>query len=80
LSETPLRTLFKAVNSIILVKLKDGREFVGRLQSADNMMNMILIDAVETANNGTEKLANYGTIMVRGNNILYVVLNKYAEM
>lgn len=80
MSETPLRTLFKAVNSIILVKLKDGREFVGRLQSADNMMNMILIDAVETANNGAEKLANYGTIMVRGNNILYVVLNKYAEM
>lgn len=68
----PLKVLYKALNATILVKLKDGREFAGKLVRTDDTMNMILIEASEVADGGGTQVAKYGKLLVRGNNILYV--------
>ncbi|MCS7097876.1 MAG: hypothetical protein NZ922_02730 [Candidatus Methanomethyliaceae archaeon] len=70
-SET-FRLLNKAINSQILVKLKDGHEYIGNLVKFDQTMNLVLTDAMETVDDGSP-LAKYGKILVRGSNILYIV-------
>ncbi|RLE49461.1 MAG: Sm ribonucleo [Candidatus Methanomethylicota archaeon] len=67
----PLRLLGRSLKNQILVKLKDGHEYIGTLEKFDNCMNLILTDAVE-AIDGTTTVARYGKILVRGNNILYI--------
>lgn len=67
----PLRLLNKALHNQILVKLKDGHEYIGNLMKFDQTMNLILIDAVEAVDDGNP-VAKYGKILVRGNNILYI--------
>ncbi len=68
----PLRMLNKALHSQILVKLKDGHEYLGRLEKFDNCMNLILTDAEEALDGGTTTVTKYGKILIRGNNILYI--------
>ncbi|MBC7113062.1 MAG: ribonucleoprotein [Candidatus Methanomethylicia archaeon] len=67
----PLRLLNKALHNQILVKLKDGHEYIGNLVKYDQTMNLILVDAVEAVDDGNP-VAKYGKILVRGNNILYI--------
>ncbi|MGQ9759708.1 MAG: LSM domain-containing protein [Candidatus Methanomethylicaceae archaeon] len=67
----PLRLLNKALHNQILVKLKDGHEYIGNLVKFDQTMNLILVDAIEAVNDGNP-VAKYGKILVRGNNILYI--------
>ncbi len=66
----PLKLLMHTVNSEIIIRLKDNREFRGRLQSVDNYMNSILSDAIEIKDGN--KLAKYGEVFIRGNNILWI--------
>lgn len=66
----PLKKLMHTVNSLIIIRLKDNREFRGRLRSVDNYMNSILSDAIEMK--GGNKLAKYGEVFIRGNNILWI--------
>jgi len=68
----PIRLLNKSLHNQILVKLKDGHEYVGNLQKYDLTMNLILTDAVESLDNADSPHAKYGKILVRGNNILYI--------
>ncbi len=68
----PIRLLNKSLHNQILVKLKDGHEYVGNLQKYDLTMNLILTDAVESLDDTNSPLAKYGKILVRGNNILYI--------
>ncbi|MCD6458020.1 MAG: Sm ribonucleo [Thermofilum sp. ex4484_82] len=72
--EFPLKLLEKAQNSIILVKLKDGTEYIGKLERSDISMNMILTDTKQI-NEKKEPIANYGKILIRGSNILYISLD-----
>jgi len=67
----PLRLLNKALHNQILVKLKDGHEYIGNLVRYDQTMNLILVDAIEAVDDGNP-VAKYGKILVRGNNILYI--------
>ncbi|MCQ5362059.1 MAG: ribonucleoprotein [Candidatus Methanomethylicia archaeon] len=67
----PLRLLNKALHNQILVKLKDGHEYIGNLVKYDQTMNLILVEAVEAVDDGNP-VAKYGKILVRGNNILYI--------
>ena len=46
-SRNPLRALQKKLNSNILIRLKDGTEYKGKLKEYDNFMNVILTDASE---------------------------------
>lgn len=70
-NELPLRLLQKSVDTKILVKLKDGTEYIGRLERSDISMNLILENAMQV-NERSEPIANYGKILIRGNNILYI--------
>jgi small nuclear ribonucleoprotein len=73
------RVLNKALNNQILVKLKDGHEYIGNLVRYDQTMNLVLTDAIETIDNGSP-LAKYGKVLVRGSNILYIVTSPAKEI
>jgi len=72
-SKKPLNVLIKQMNSYIGVTLKNNIEYRGTMVHCDNYMNIILDGASEY--NGDQLVANYGKILVRGNNILYITLN-----
>ena len=48
-------------------------EFRGKMIHCDSFMNIILDGATEYFNG--QIVANYGQVLVRGNNILYIILN-----
>lgn len=66
----PLNVLQKAINKVVSVRLKSDLEYRGRMSNVDSYMNVILVDA-EESENGTPK-ANYGKVVIRGNNVLYI--------
>ncbi|MEM2321363.1 MAG: LSM domain-containing protein [Candidatus Bathyarchaeia archaeon] len=71
-SKKPLNVLIKQMNSYVGITLKNNVEFRGIMVHCDNYMNIILDSAEEY--NGNKPVANYGRILVRGSNILYVTL------
>ncbi len=72
-SKKPLNVLVKQLNSYVAVVLKNGVEYRGTMVKCDGHMNLILNGATEYING--EMVANYGTIFVRGNNILYIMFD-----
>ena len=56
------------------MRLKNEVEYRGRMSNVDTYMNLILIDAEEF--NGTDVVANYGKVVIRGNNVLFIRLEK----
>jgi len=72
-SKKPLNVLVKQLNSYVAVVLKNGVEYRGTMVQCDGHMNLILDGATEYVNG--EIVANYGTILVRGNNILYIMID-----
>ena len=69
-AKRPLNVLQKATNKQVSVRLKNEIEYKGRMANVDPYMNVILVDAEETENGS--KVANYGKVVIRGNNVLYV--------
>jgi small nuclear ribonucleoprotein (snRNP)-like protein len=69
----PINRLRKSHNNFICVRLKDGREYRGYLDAQDQHMNMVLRDAVEYYKG--DKIASYGQIFIRGNNLLWIQLD-----
>ena len=56
------------------MRLKSEVEYRGRMNNVDTYMNLILVDAEEF--NGTDVVANYGKVVIRGNNVLFIRLEK----
>ncbi|MFQ6095342.1 MAG: LSM domain-containing protein [Candidatus Bathyarchaeia archaeon] len=73
-SRKPLNVLARQLNAYIAIRLKNGLEYRGTMVHCDNFMNIILNGATEYYNNG-QLLANYGQVLVRGNNVLYIMLD-----
>ncbi len=69
-AKRPLNVLQKAINKQVAVRLKSDIEYRGRMSNVDPYMNVILVDA-EESENGSKK-ANYGKVVIRGNNVLYI--------
>ena len=69
-TKRPLNVLQKATNKQVSVRLKNEIEYRGRMSNVDPYMNVILVDAEESENGA--KVANYGKVVIRGNNVLYV--------
>ena len=69
-TKRPLSVLQKATNKQVSVRLKNEIEYKGKMANVDPYMNVIIIDAEETENGS--KVANYGKVVIRGNNVLYV--------
>jgi len=66
----PLVALQKAINKRVIVRLKSDIEYKGKMCNVDPYMNVILINA-EEYNNGN-LLTNYGKVVIRGNNVLFI--------
>ncbi len=71
-ADPPLKYLRSAINNTILVKLKDGSEYMGRLKYCDPTMNLLLEECVEVKESGKKPSTKYGLVLIRGSNILYV--------
>ena len=72
-SKKPLNVLVKQLNAYIAVMLKNGSEYRGKMIKCDGYMNMLLEGATESRSD--QLIANYGKVLVRGNNILYIALD-----
>lgn len=73
MSSLPIGTLKKALGKSIVIRLKDNVKYKGKLESFDQYMNCHLSEAVEIIDD--EEVSRYGSIFVRGNNILLVQLS-----
>lgn len=62
--------LQKATSKQVSVRLKNELEYRGKMSNVDSFMNVILMDA-EESEKGSKK-ANYGKVVIRGNNVLYI--------
>ncbi|MBI2579313.1 MAG: small nuclear ribonucleoprotein [Candidatus Aenigmarchaeota archaeon] len=67
--ERPIDVLNNAKGKRVLIKLKKGAEISGILQAMDLHLNMWLESAEQNSDGEKTKL---GTLLVRGDNILYV--------
>ena len=72
-SKKPLNVLTKNLNTYISVTLKNGVEYRGTMVRCDGYMNIMLNGASEYIRD--QLSANYGSILVRGNNILYIAID-----
>ena len=65
------------MNNYVAITLKNGVEYRGTMVRCDTHMNLLLEKATERVN---DKLsANYGSILLRGNNILYICVDSPHE-
>ena len=70
----PLTMLQKSLNQRVAVRLKSEIEYKGIMNNVDSYMNLILVNAEEYL--GPNVLANYGKVVIRGNNVLFIRLIK----
>lgn len=72
-SKKPLNVLVKQLNNYVAIVLKNGVEYRGRMVKCDGHMNVLLESATECFKD--EPVANYGNILLRGNNVLFICLD-----
>ncbi len=73
-TKRPLNVLQRSLNRKVAVMLKSEIEYRGKMSNVDSYMNLILVDAEEF--DGSDLLANYGKVVIRGNNVLFIKLEK----
>lgn len=66
----PLDALNRARNNRVIVELKNGKQFVGKLEAFDIHINVVLADAEEHVNG--EMKRKMGTLFIRGDTIIYI--------
>jgi small nuclear ribonucleoprotein len=71
-AKRPLTTLQKNTKKKVIVRLKNEVEYKGKIDNVDSYMNLIMTDAEELHQN--KVIANYGRVIVRGNNVLFIKL------
>jgi len=69
-----LTTISKNVNKPIRVTLKNDLTYEGTMVECDNYMNLVIERVFEYQ--GDSKKAGYPRVLIRGNNVLYVVLGQ----
>jgi len=72
-SKKPLNVLTKRLNTYLVITLKNGVEYHGTMVRCDGYMNILLEGASEHVND--KPTANYGSVLVRGNNVLYITID-----
>lgn len=70
LPKKPLNILQKMLDKEVVVRLKSNIEYHGNMVNVDIYMNMILDGTKEFI--GGQQVANYGMVIIRGNNVLFV--------
>jgi len=71
-SKKPLNVLTRCLNSFVAITLKNSVEYRGTMVQCDSHMNILLEGATERV--GDRLNANYGSVLLRGNNILYICI------
>ena len=71
-TKNPLAVIYRHIGEEITVLLKTGEKYTGILNKVDNYMNLLIDDAVEETGS---KSTRFGTVLIRGNNILLIKLN-----
>lgn len=71
-AKRPLTALQKSTKRRVVVRLKNEVEYKGKMSNIDAYMNLIMTDAEEIHDGKT--IANYGRVIVRGNNVLFIKL------
>lgn len=66
----PSKFLSNIIGSLVVVKLHNGVEYLGNLQSIDGYMNIVLDEAKEQVAGAV--IRTYGDVFIRGNNVLYI--------
>jgi len=72
----PLTILQRSLNMKVSVRLKNELEYRGRMNNVDSYMNLILLDAEEFNGANANPVANYGKVVIRGNNVLFIKIEK----
>ncbi|MGE5575022.1 MAG: LSM domain-containing protein [Ignavibacteria bacterium] len=72
-SKKPLNVLIKQLHGNIEVVLKNGYEYKGKMIKCDGHMNILLEGATEFKED--QLMTNYGNVLLRGNNVLYIVMD-----
>jgi small nuclear ribonucleoprotein len=72
-AKRPLTTLQKNTKKNVTVRLKNEVEYKGKMDNVDSYMNLIMTDAEELKED--KVIANYGRVIVRGNNVLFIKLD-----
>lgn len=62
--------LQKSTKKAVIVRLKNEVEYKGKMDNVDSYMNLIMTDAEEL--HDSKVIANYGRVIVRGNNVLFI--------
>jgi len=71
-AKRPLTILQKSTKKKVTVRLKNEVEYKGKMDSVDSYMNLIMTDAEELRED--KVVANYGRVILRGNNVLFIRL------
>ena len=69
-AQRPLDVLNRALGSSVLVSLKGGKEFRGKLSGFDVHVNLVLEEAEEIQ--GGQTARRYGTMIIRGDNVVFI--------
>jgi small nuclear ribonucleoprotein len=75
----PLVLLQKAISKPVRVRLKNSEEYRGVMVNIDPYMNVFLSDAAEFDDGGS-MVTNYGKVVIRGNNVLFVMVEEALKM
>ncbi|MEM0075027.1 MAG: U6 snRNA-associated Sm-like protein LSm6 [Conexivisphaerales archaeon] len=69
----PIAVLQRSINKPVRVRLKNSEEYRGNMVNIDAYMNVFLEDAAEYDDKG-DMVTNYGRVVIRGNNVLFVLI------
>ena len=70
MAERPLDVLNRSLGVQVLVGLKGGKEFRGKLAGFDMHVNLVLEEAEEIQ--GGESVRRFGTLVIRGDSVVYI--------
>jgi len=70
MAQRPLDVLNRALGSQVLVGLKGGKEFRGKLSGFDMHVNLVLEEAEEIQSG--EATRRFGTLVIRGDSVVYI--------
>ena len=76
-SKKPLNFLVKKLNGDVSINLKNDVEYRGKMIECDSHMNIILEGATE--HRGDSLTANFGNVILRGSNVLYICVDRPRE-
>jgi len=68
MAEAANRILEESLGKMVLVRLKGGRSYRGKLQGFDQHMNLVLEETEDISD--TNNTIRIGTIIVRGDNVV----------